>query len=643
MADWSSQTTHTDISAFSENPELRKELRRWRLKIAAILLMIFAVVGFSAKPAYRIFRDSRINRNLEEAKVAARLEDWGKTRDRARSVLLARPGDFEAFRLWTKALGKMGEPRTYMAAAQLFTSPKASQQDRIDALEIMALQAPQAVALGAYASLPEELRNQASFRAAITPLLVQRREFDVAEKGLREASDGADYPKAQLELIRSLCGRPTSEHVAESRKIFATLIAKNASEEALAALLILGEAPKGLAPGEPLPDLQRWVEMQPKAQTLHHLLALHPALEAMPETADTLVENVITRFLAVDPGILGTWLVRQNRVQRALDLLEEPAKTRSDAFIARLNALLRQKKDEEIRVMLAAPPDSADLVEMEIIRAALDMRQGDTISSEAAWTKALNHASFDTSQNRFIEIARAAESCGANKAIEDSWVAAIRSGWGQLPLYQDMLPLVTALAVKGRSEDLLAVCRTLQRFEPANPDLMNNVQYLGLIQGIFPGDKVVTQLEKLLADHPEMPEIESALMLADLVADQPEDAIARLPKLQGSHRVSPMMINALEGSARVMAGQTAEGTELLRTVKWNMFMRQERIVFRDLLMKLKISGLPLPELEVQKVEAAPDQTPAWKKAVDRLEKDRANDVLPALPAPRIPGADRPSN
>jgi hypothetical protein len=44
-------------------------------------------------------------------------------------------------------------------------------------------------------------------------------------------------------------------------------------------------------------------------------------------------------------------------------------------------------------------------------------------------------------------------------------------------------------------------------------------------------------------------------------------------------------------------------------------------------------------LDAPITEANPDQIPAWRKAVERHEKDRAKDVLPALPKPRIPGAE----
>ena len=641
MANWNAQTTHTDISDFSENPELRRELKIWRLKIAAWVLAGLAVVGFSAKPAYRAFREYRINKNLEAAKAASRLEDWGTARDKARSVLLARRQDFDAYRIWTRALGKMGEPRTYMAAAQLFTDRRSTREDRLESLEVMALQAPQAVALSAYASLPEDLRKQAAFRAAITPLLVTRGEFAIAEKGLREVAQPTDVPKVRLELLRTLCSRPEPARVAEARRIFADLIAADADTEALSALLILGETPGGLAPGDPLPDLPKWLKEQPQAKALHHLLGMHPGLEALPETAQRVYASAAERFLTTEPGVLGTWLVRHDQAEMAERILDEPAKIRSDAYLARLHALLRLKKNSAITAALAAPPPSVDLVELEIVKAALAASQGDTIESGAAWTRALNRAAFDASRNRFIEIARAAELAGAKTSAIDAWVASVCSGWGQLPLYQDLLPVFGELAGKGRSEDLLAMYRTLRRFEPHNPELTNNFYYLALLHGLSTPDQVAAEMAKLVAERPERPEFNSALMLAEMLAGRPADALARLPQLRETRGVSPMMKTALEGAARVLAGETAAGTALLREVNWQLFFRQERIVFRDALVKLKISELPLPEMEAPKLEADPEKIPSWRKALERLNKDRAGDVLPPLPAVRIPGADSP--
>ena len=640
MARWTSQTTHADIKDFSANTKIRLKRQARRRKLAARSIVALLALGLAARPAYRAFREYRINGNLQTAKVAARQGDWSVARDSARSVLLARE-DFEAYRIWARALGKLGSPSTYMAAAELFTDSRATREDLLEALEVMALQAPQAVALSAYASLPGPFLNQAAFRAALVPLLIQRGQIELAENCLREVAQPDDGPKVRLELLRTLCSRPTPERVSEARRIFARLIAARADNEALAALLLLGEVAGGLAEGEPLPDLPTWLKNQPQATALHHLLGLQPALSARPETAPRLYEMANQRFLTTEPGVLGTWLLRHDQAEMAVKLLEDAAKTRSDAFIARLNALLSLKRDAAITAALAAPPASADFVEIEVVQATLATARGDSIGSGAAWTRALNHAAYDTTRNRCIDLARSAQRCGAKDAAEDAWVAAVRLGWGQLPPYADLLPVFASLMAKGRSEDLMAMFRTLLRFEPRNPELLNNAYYFALLQGVMPPPHVIAVMSKLI-EREDKPVYHSTLMLAEILDGQPAAALAQLPKARAGKGVTPMMIAALEGTARVLDGDTEAGTALLQDVNWRDFMGQERMVFRSLLVKFENSKLPMPDLASASMDANPDTIPAWRKALERFEKDRAGDVLPALLAPKIPGADPPT-
>jgi hypothetical protein len=633
---------------FSDDPQLREGVmigRVWvstRSIFGCSVLALLALLGISAKPAYRAFREYQINRNLAAAQAAACLEDWDTARDKARSVLLARKDDFEAYRIWARALGKRGEARAYSAAAGLFASPRATREDRLEALQVLALQAPHALALSAFVSLPLELRDQALFRAAITPVLLQRGDVDIAENRLREVAQPSDEPSVRLELLRTLCSRPEVGRVAEAREIFAGLIAAKANEDALAALLLLGDAPGGLAPGEPLPDLPAWLMNQPKASALHHLLGMQPALEARPQSAERVYLAAIERFLPSDPAVLGTWLARHNQAQQAARTLEEPAKTRPDAYLVRIEVLLALKMEAEIEAALKVPPAGTDPVAIEIAQASLAWLREEPGAAEPALIRAMNQAAFDTHANRFIEIARVAERHGAKASAEDAWIGALRLGWGPLPLYRDLLPVFDSLAAKGRSEDLLACYRALLRFEPRNPELLNRFHYLSLIHGLLPPAQVATAQAKLVEDFPDRAEFHATLLLAEMLGPHPADALARLPCLRTSQGVPPVMRTALEGTARVLAGDTQAGAALLNEVNWLLLMRQERRFFRDVLVKLKLAGLPMPEAASETVEAAPDQIPAWRKAVEQLEKNRAGDVLPALPTLRLPGAYPPN-
>ena len=618
----------------------RQELRVGWMILDALTVIVLIALGFAAKPAYRAFREDQIRRNFEAAKSAALREDWGTARDKARSVLLARGQDFETYRIWARAVCKLNSPSAYMAAAEVYSDPRATRGDMLEQLEVMVRQAPQAVALNAHACLPPIYRDEADFRAVIVPLLIQRGQSELAEKSLRAVMSSEDGPKVKLELLRVLCSRSSVEHVVEAQRVFADLIATHADEQALTALLILGEVPLGLVEGDPLPDLPEWLKHQPKATALHHLLGLHPALRARPESAPGIYEMAVKRFLASDPAVLGSWLLRHEQAEMAVTLLEEAATTRSDAFIARLNALMRLKRDAEVVTAMAAPPASVDLVELEIMQANLAARRGDSIASGGAWTRALNLAVYDTTRNRCIDIARIAQRCGARDAVDDAWVAAVRLGWGPLPPYADLLPVYASLLAKNRSEDLMALFRSLLRFEPRNPQLLNNAYYFALLEGVQSPNQVVSVISKLI-ERQDKPVYNATLMLAEMLDEHPADALALLPKVCAGTEVPPRMIAALEGTARVLVGETAAGSAMLAEVNWHEFMPQERKLFRSILVKYKSSKLSIPDLANPAAAVNPAEIPAWRKVVERFEKERAGDVLPTLLVPKIPGTNQP--
>lgn len=617
----------------------KRDTKQMMFDAGAVVALI--VLAFAAKPTYRAYRGYQVNRNLAAARTAALHDDWGTARDKARSVLLARQGDFEAFRIWSQACAKLGEPRAYMAAAQFFGDPRATRDDLLEALRLMVPKAPQAMVLSAYGKLPENLRGEAVFRAAIIPLFIRRGEVATAEQGWRELASPTHEPVVLLEQLRTLCSRPDTARVAQARGILAELIAKHADTQALTALVILGDIPNGLGPGITLPDLPDWLNHQPQATAIHHLLGMHPAFEARPQQADSLYQAAIARFLSTEPGVLGDWLVRHGQANLAVDVLAGPALIRSDAYLSRLHALLRLDRSGELVAALAAPPSTVDLVEMEIVQAIHAGKSGDRIAAGSAWARVLNQAAFDANRNRFIEIAQVAEACGAREAAVNAWVAAVRLGWGPLPLYQDLLPVCTSLTSQGRTAELLETLGILLRFEPGNPDLINNFHYLSLLHDSLAPGKIIP-LQAKMAKQLAKPEYFATLMLAEILAGRPADALTRLSELADGKAVNPMMKTALEGCARVLDGDTEAGSALLKSVDWSGFMRQERIVFSELLVKSRITGLTIPELKNEPPVADPEQTPAWRKTVERMQKDQTGEILPSLPTPRVKSADWPA-
>ncbi|MEI7956485.1 MAG: hypothetical protein WCJ66_15065, partial [Verrucomicrobiota bacterium] len=101
-----------------------------------IVVLLFGV-GFSVRPAYRAYRSYQVDRNLAAARMAALHGDWSTAREKARSVLMDRSKDFDAFRIWARACGKLGEPRAYIAAAQFFSDPRANRDDLLELYSVI--------------------------------------------------------------------------------------------------------------------------------------------------------------------------------------------------------------------------------------------------------------------------------------------------------------------------------------------------------------------------------------------------------------------------------------------------------------------------------------------------------------------------
>lgn len=600
------------------------------------LAVFVAVAAVTAKPAYMAFRRYRIDRNLAAAQEAEQAGDWGTARNKSRNVLLVRREDLTAARIWTKALGKLEDRGAASAAFSLFMDPRASREDRLETLRVLAVQAPQAMAMQAYVNLPPDLRLDPSFRAAITPLLIKQGTLEVAENQLRQVATPHDGPEVRLELLRVLLGRPDVGRVAEARQIFASLIEEKADEAALSALLLLGDAPGGLVNGPPLPDLPAWLDGQSAATPRHHLLGLQPSLESDPESADSIYQKAIRKFLETGPADLGTWLAERGQGELAAKTLEEQARTRPDVFSVRLRILHKLRKDEELEEALANPPAGADPIGIELARAAIAVSRNRADNAESALHQALDLAKADRSRNRFIEIAGLAAEYGATEAAERAWVEAVRAGWGPLPLYAELKPVVDSLAAKGRSEDLLTLCEGLVRFERFNPELQLDFHYLALLHNVLPPTtvgEIVGKLKKVLGT----PECDHVLMLVRLMEGDAEAALAALPDKKDRGKEGAAMIAAMTGTARLINGETEEATRLLNEVDWTALMPQEAIVLRGLLAKSRNADPTIPEIAVPLPELDPEQTPAWRKAVEKAAADRTNGNLPALPMPKVDG------
>lgn len=615
------------------------------------ILVPVAAAGFAARPAYRAFREHRIEKTLETAQEAERLEDWQAARDRSRSVLMMRNGNYKAFRILARSLAKTEDPAAYVAAVVLIRHPESTRDDRVEALETLAKQGPAALALGAYAYLDtaEKKGRDAELNAAITPalILMGSKAISAAQQGLIDFMPDNPSPRVRLALVRASTAAPNPERVSIARQQFAALIEEGSGSEALEALELLGNTSGGLAPGKPLPNLRNWVSQQPQAKVIHHLLALHPEIAEDPAGKEALFQDAINRFASLDPAATARWLNLHGKSEDALKILDGPAKERSDAYLARIHALLRLKRETELAEALKNPPAAADQMEVEIVRAVLAKNHGDRATAEASWTAALDQASYDTRRNRFITVARAAELYREPGTAADAWMAAVRMEFGNLPMYASLAPSLAVLYKEGRSEEMLAMSQSMLKFEPSNIDLVNNTLYLGLLHHSTKPDEVIQLLEKALEKEPDKVELNSTLILADLLAGDPQKAMSRLPTIGDCKRVSTPTKQVLQAIALKMMGDEKNARELYDRIDKSTFLPQEMTIFAHLMdgkkneekTEEKTEDLSLAEWEEKKSKLSSAEVPAWKKGLERAEQNRksADESQGMLPELRVPG------
>ena len=111
--------------------------------------------------------------------------------------------------------------------------------------------------------------------------------------------------------------------------------------------------------------------------------------------------------------------------------------------------------------------------------------------------------------------------------------------------------------------------------------------------------------------------------------------------LDRSRLIGPDLRALIQSTAWIMTGDKQKGLELANTVNWSKLLRREVTLFRKILASIEVvDELPqLPAAAAEVPEIDPESNPAWRNAVRKIEEIRAQEILPPLPTPKIPGSD----
>lgn len=598
MNKWKHTEFKKDLALWSRIPKVRRKARM-RALVGGVAVAVLVAVGLLvARPAYHAFQQYRADRNLLRAQAAQSAGQWMVARDRARSVLLVRRGEIVPLRIWFRALRELKDPTAVDGALGLFPHPESTFDDKAQAMEVFAQEAPHAVFLGALSMFKVEDRKHPDILGTTLRFFVGRGQARLALRLWDEADLTSPPPRLYVERVRALCAEGRAEATAEARRIFLGLIGEP-GREPLEVMRLLARVPGGLTAGPDFPDLDQWLATRADAEPLDHLYAVHQRMEARPTEARVLVDEAIERFRGPAPVALGTWLVRQGYLGEAIDLLAADSGRNLEAFVSRVDGLIKLGRFDDARNAVAGVPASFDKIKVNAVKAAVETASRNYPATRVALRAALEEARFDNLRNRFFEVAENAFVLGVQDVADDAMVKALCHGRGPIPLHDDVQPLLGRLGRLGRTGDILAISRSLMRNEPNHPALRTNYFYLGCLHGVVTPGEACAELTKLADEWPGRPEILGALAFVRLKTGQAAEAEEALAKAGPTPRISGDFRLAVAGTAAALRGDEVVARDTLGKTNWRNLLAIEGEGFRAILATLKVASLPMPDIRTK--------------------------------------------
>ena len=175
-----------------------------RFLLAAVLLG--AVGLFAVKPAYRVFRAWRLERNLVAAQAAVEEVRMDEARDLSLTVLRAGDPRIEAFRILEKSTASLRDPRHGDIARALMFHPEGSDEDRLKGFRGIVVEAPLGMLGQVWGSLPAGCQRDARFATVFADRLLAERRFNEAASVLLGVAEAARGQEVEQRLARVLIG-----------------------------------------------------------------------------------------------------------------------------------------------------------------------------------------------------------------------------------------------------------------------------------------------------------------------------------------------------------------------------------------------------------------------------------------------------
>jgi hypothetical protein len=557
------------------------------MKLVVVVVVLAGAAYPTAKPAYRMFRQWRMERNLVAAGQALDEQRMKEARDLSLAVLRAGDPGIEAFRILEKSAGTLGDPRHREIARALIFHPKGTDADRLTGFKAVVMDLPLGQLLQVWGGLPEHLRARPDFATHFAHRLREGKRLREAGELLMSIPPRKRDVAARQELALVLVASGRDDGFMEAQRMLNSGMESDDAAAAAGWLEVLEEIP----PAQLRPFLLTAV-----AGKLDGVTGVDDARRAlvasrlawadavMVEDRVRIVNKAVEKWRRKGKLPLARFLAALGEEDRMLRTFS-PETKEVDAALMRLmwTASQRMEDWDSAKVWLDAHGQTLPAHELAAYRAILAARTGDASTSQLAWKNAQDAAKQVRTGHALLELHRLAADAGFAEEATTAMIEAIRTGSGPLPLYEDHRALIQSLSEAGREKVVLEICGIYLALEPWNPMLLTQYAYLACVHNIVEPARLLPPLEALSASFPKELPVHATLATVLMSAGEPAKAAAALEPFKMGEKELPPVFAVVHLTSEVMNGRIAADDERVTSFPWDKLQSADRKKFTELL------------------------------------------------------------
>lgn len=554
------------------------------LRFLVLTAMVAALGVFALKPAYRVFKSWRLDRNLVAARKAVADVRMDEARDLSLTVLRAGDPRIEAFRILEKSTASLRDPRHSDIARALMAHPQGSEEDRYNGFRGISAEAPLGLAGQAWTMLPAQTRQEPRFASLFADRLIAEKHFSEAASVLLEVPAAARAGAVDRRLIRVLIGSGKKQGCDEAQRLIAGAF-PDGGQDTGDWFDLLEAIPAVSLQGQMLVPVRKLLEKPAAGDSARSALMLARLDYAANYSGRAaILESAIARWKDREPELVAKFLGDLGLYQLLLETFPgEQVADHPGLFVPLLKAMEQTGAWEQAIALLDAHGSVMSKFEELAHRALAAAKSGDLPGLAQHWTAAMSEAKSSQLSTAYLTLHRIAGDAGMSEQAELAMVEAIRLGLGPLPLYADLKPMLNSLAQQGRENVLIEICAIYLSFEEHNPVLLTQYSYLACLNNVADTPKIIKAMEPLAKAFPKELPIQCVLATAYLCDGQPAKAAETLDPLKLDPEKLFPGYRAAFLTTQVLNHRMAKDDPRITQFPWKSLQSSERKKFSELI------------------------------------------------------------